>query len=51
MSLNIKKKIDSLNKDIFDIKKSKNKVKQTIRYYEKIINDDSTLKKESYKRK
>lgn len=50
MSLNIKAKIDDLNKDIFDIKKSHNKVKQTIRYYEKMISDDD-CEKESYKRK
>lgn len=51
MSFNIKTKIDDLNKDIFDIKKSHNKVKQTIRYYEKMISEDVGDEKESYKRK
>lgn len=51
MNFNIRIKIDNLNKDIFDIKKSHNKVKQTIRYYEKMINEDDSDKKESYKRK
>ena len=51
MSFNIKTKIDDLNKDIFDIKKSHNKVKQTIRYYEKMISEDAGDEKESYKRK
>lgn len=50
MSFNIRTKIDNLNKDIFAIKKSQNKVKQTIRYYEQIMSEDES-RKESYKQK